>query len=282
MTVQSVTKMWSKTGGARTSEKADPLDQKWAITEGYQVESEPGDGIDLIDAAMTVEGVNIGVEHPDITGIFCRGISPQQISPIFWQVLIAWEGETATASVDVEWTDVTTTEPVDRDFDGNAIVTDNGEQVEGLTMDVSDQICVIRRKFITVNTASIRQYRRATNSDTFLGWPPGTARLVGYSAKNQFRFQAAQELWDVTARIQFREPYANTTTEEAWYKRWRHEGLYVKDGTVIRRAVDELGQERTKPVLLQDGGEEETDPDAAVFKHTKVYDSLPYSGLGLI
>jgi hypothetical protein len=51
---------------------------------------------------------------------------------------------------------------------------------------------------------------------------------------------------------------------------------------VIMRAVDEMGQEVSKPVLLKLDGTQETNPNAAAFIHTQVYGSLPYSGLGLI
>ena len=86
----------------------------------------------------------------------------------------------------------------------------------------------------------------------------------------------------MTARIQFRYPYANTTPAQAWYKRWRHEGLWENLGGIIQRARDNLGQEVTKPVLLKADGTKETDPDAALFIHSQVYGSLPYSGLGLL
>ena len=72
------------------------------------------------------------------------------------------------------------------------------------------------------------------------------------------------------------------TDAQAWYKRYRHEGMYVKVGGVIRRAVDEQGQEMTRPVLLMADGTQETNPNNALFRYEKVYDSLPYSGLGLI
>lgn len=285
MSVVSVTKMWSKSGGSVTSEQFSPYDLTYRFTEGYQVLCEIG------DSELTI------ISHPDIpkhgdqhssgAPAWVVSVDPQPVGPIFWVVVVGYQGESSDLempdeSVDVEWTDTTTTEPIDRDINGAAIVTVNDEPVEGLSMDVADQICVIRRRFATINTYSIAAYRRSTNSDTFLGWPPGTARLVGFSARNQFKRGAVRESWDVTARIQFREPYANTTPAQAWYKRWRHEGLLVNVGGVIRRATDDLGQEVTRPVLLKSDGTQETDPNNAVFFHTQVYGSLPYSALGLI
>ena len=86
----------------------------------------------------------------------------------------------------------------------------------------------------------------------------------------------------MTARIQFRAGLAGATNAQAWYKRWRHEGYYIKDGSLIRRATDSQQQEVAKPVLLKADGTEETNPDNALYKYTQVYGSLPYSGLGLV
>jgi len=280
MTVQNVTRMWSKTGGSLSSAKLSAIDQVWSNTEGYQVLCEIGDEEDAIVAASGIP--RIGDQHA--TGIYsyCERVDPQRVSPIFWVVTVSYRGLLNEDAVDVEWSDSQTTEPIDRDINGRAIVTVNLEPVDGLSMDVADQVVVITRKFLSINTAGIAAYRRATNSDTFLGWPPGTARLVGFSAKNRFVYGGLQEEWNVTARIQFRQPYANTTAAQAWYKRWRHEGLYIKDSAIIRRATDDQGQEMTKPVLLKVDGTQETNPDNAYFVHTQVYGSLPYSALGLI
>lgn len=282
MSVIDATKMWSKQGGAITSERADALDQKYSFTEAWQVLHTVDT---LSNECLEFGGIPAsGAQHESGYPAFVVKKDHSQISPILSIVTVSYEGESPDpASVEVEWTDATTTEPIDRDWNGEAILTVNGEPVEGLSMDVADQIVVIRRRFLTVDTAAIAAYRRATNSDTFLGWAPGTGRLVAYSAKNRFKYGAPQEQWDVTARIQFRQPYANTTNAQAWYKRWRHEGIYVKaaDGT-IRRALDQLGHEVSKPVLLKADGTQETNAAAAVFIHTQVYDSLPYSALGLI
>lgn len=281
MSVINVTNMWSKTGGSLTATAFDPMSAKWSITEGYQVLVEPGDDITVVANAPGLP--LMGSQHPSGAYAYLSSISPAPMGPTLWVVTLGYEGVNIDApTVTVEWSDTTTTEPIDRDYDGNAIVTANGEQVDGLTVDVSDQVVVIKRQFTSINTASIAAYRRATNSDTFLGWAPGTARLIGFSAVNQFSYGSPAAGWDVTARIQFREPLGGATSAQAWYKRWRHEGLLVKVDGVIRRATDDLGQEETKPVLLATDGTRETDPSAAVFKYTQVYGSLPYSGLGLI
>lgn len=280
MSVINVTKMWSRTGGSFTSEQFDPGATRYDIVDGYQVLTDPGTSIAEVHDHPDLP--NYGDRHESGLDAFVRSKDPQSVSPIFWMVIVGYEGVKFDETVDVEWTDTTTSEPIDRDFDGAAILTENGEPVDGLTMDISDTVVIIRRQFLSVNTFSVADYRHATNSDTFLGWPPGTARLVGYSAKSQFKRGLPIENWDVTARIQFRIPLAGAIASEAWYKRWRHEGLYVLKDGVIQRARDELGQEQSKPVLLKTDGTQETNPNNAVFKYEQVYGSLPYSALGLV
>ena len=217
MSVVDVTKMWSKTGGSLSSAKLSAIDQIWANTEGYQVLVTAG--TTEAEVVQHVDIPRIGQQHGSGIESYCEKIDPSQVSPILYQVIVSYRGIPNDDSVEVEWSDTTSTEPIDRDIDGRAIMTVNLEPVDGLSMDIADQVVVIRRKFVTVNTASIAAYRRSTNSDEFLGWAPGTARLVGFSAKNRFVYGGLQESWDVTARIQFREPYANTIPAQAWYQR---------------------------------------------------------------
>lgn len=281
MAIIDVTKMWSKEGGTGRSDKYTAFAQQWSHTEGYQVVADVGTTTEQVLAASGVP--DYSARHSSGADSFVRYKKATAVSPIFWIVEVSYEGELLNnTAVDVQWSDTTSTEPIDRDYDGNAIMTVNGEPVNGLTVEIADPVVVIKRKFLTVDTYAIGAYRHATNSDTFLGWPPGTARLIGYQANNQFSYGASQENWTVTARIQFRYPLMGATAAQAWYRRWRHEGLYVSSGGIIQRARDVRGQEVTKPVLLKANGEQETDPAAALFKYTQVYGSLPYSGLGLI
>jgi hypothetical protein len=286
MSVINVTKMWSTTSGTFNAENFSLYSAKYSITEAWQVLCEIGDGITV---PLTAVGIpSIGEQHPSGVFAYAKIFTPKPIGPTLWVVTVVYEGvpdpsyNSEAYAVDVEWSDVTSTEPIDRDFNGRAIVTANGEKVEGLTMEIADQTCVIRRRFNYINTYAISAYRHSTNSDTFLGWPPGTARLVGFSAKSQFFFGAPQGGWDVTARIQFRAPLAGATAAQAWYKRWTHEGYYVKIGNDVRRATDAQSVDTAKPVLLKSDGTLETNVNTPLFKYTQIYGSLPYSDLGLV
>lgn len=283
MSVIDVTKMWSKSGGAFTSENFTIATAKYNFTEAWQVLCEIGDTADIAVGAVGIP--SLGEIHSSGSPSYAKTFNATPLGPTLWVVTVGYEGiptvDATDDAVSVEWSDTSSTEPIDRDYSGRAIVTFNGEAVEGLTMELADQTCVISRRFSDINTFTISAYRHATNSDTFLGWPPGTARLVGFSAKSEFNYGSTTG-WDVTARIQFRAGLAGASSAQAWYKRWRHEGYYIKDGSLIRRATDSLGQEVAKPVLLKADGTQETDPDNAVFYYTQVYGSLPYSGLGLI
>lgn len=281
MSVDSVTRMWSNTSGNYTSEKFDQFDTNYSLQDGYMVVATQD--TELPEVLAHPDMPKAGDQHPAGINAWVRGRTAQRQSPILWLVTISYEGfDLDLWSFSLEWTDSTSTEPIDRDIDGRAIVTECGEPIQGLTVEIADPVAIITRKFLFVNQYLIGAYRHATNSDTFLGWPPGTARLVGWSSSSKFKYGAQTELYDVTARFQFRYPFGGATEAQAWYKRWRHEGLYVKSGGVIQRARDPQGLEVSTPVLLKTDGTQETNPDNAVFKYTQVYGSLPFNALGLI
>ncbi len=283
MSVVSVTQMWSQNGSTSTCPKADATDVTYSITEAYQVVTTVGTTLAEVEAATDLP--QKGQQYSDGRAAFVTSVNPVQLSPILWQVNIGYTGESADPdTVEVSWTNVTSTEAIDRDYSGNAIVTANIEPVDGLTMEICDTVAIIKKKFLTIDLYAIQLYLEATNSDTFLGWPAGTARLLDFSAENKFKYGQAQEQWTVTARVQFRRGRAGATNAQAWYKRWRHEGFYVRAAPsgAIFRARDANGLETNRPVLLDTDGVQETDPAAAVFKYTQIYASLPYSGLGLL
>lgn len=283
MAVIEVTKMWSRRGASIVTQ--DNKKFTLAQSDTYQVMVELGTTIAQIvdhDDVPKVGDLLAGSDY-----IWCRNVTPTQISPLLWHVTASWEGERGKDKTSplndppiIEWSDVETDEPVDEDWNGLPIVTVNGEPIQGVTMPVVDQVVTIKRNFAEITPYLLGAYRRATNSDTFLDWPPGTARLKQLSAVNVY--DDALGYWAVTAQVQFRIPY-RTTPDKAWYKRVRHEGLLIKTGDDrIIRAYDENNMPVTRPVLLNTDGTKQDDPSLATWLEFQVLDSLPYASLGLI
>jgi hypothetical protein len=288
MSIQSVTKMWSRNGGGTTLSE-NGKERTLSIREAYQVVCEPSDGIITVLSSTSLP--RDGSLYPGLPFVVCRGKSPTQVSPVLWIVEANFEGKVGpndeqdnplNAPPEISWSDVETDEPTDEDIDGAPIVTVNGEPIEGITIKLADNVVTIKRNFLFFNPFATSAYRHSVNSDSFLGYPPGTARLTKFSAKNVAATQLLPNgYWEVTATIQFRRGI-RTTDAKAWYKRVRHEGFYEKVGSTIVRAVDDNKEPVTRPVLLKSDGTRETNPANAHWLEFKVYNELPYQALGLI
>jgi len=283
--------MWSKQ--TQSAETSDGRSFSVTATRAFSVTL---DRDDPLEAVYSSAGLPFVPElYPGSFAVFCVRLSPQRVSPVLAIVTAEYRGESGPPSgggfgsspidteVRVTWGTASTEEPIDEDFNGNPIVTANGEPIDGITEKLSDDVVTIERKFLTVNRYALRQYRRATNSDLFLGWPPGTARIVDDNSRAVF-VNGIVSYWDVSVSIQFREPF-RTTPDKAWYKRVRHEGLLVRanpgdDPDVAWNEVSKTPA--TRPVLLKEDGTRETDPENAHWLEFQTLGSLPFNALGLL
>lgn len=280
--------MWSRQSGS--AESPDGKQRILTMQRAFTVTLDASDPLEVCYTAAGLPLVND--PYPGTFFVICRNLSPQRVSPIMAIVTASYSGEigptdASSSPVDnvavISWRNATTDEAIDQDWNGKAIVTKNNEPIDGVTERIADQVATIERNFVSINMYAIRAYLKSSNSDTFLGWPAGTARLMEYSASNQITDGAAG-FWKVSATVQFREPY-NTTADKAWYKRLRHEGYLVRDtaGDEPHIAWDEKTKTPvTKPILLKEDGTRETDPDNAHWLEFQTLDSLPYNALGLI
>lgn len=280
--------MWSRQSGS--AESPDGKQRILTMQRAFTVTLDASDPLEVCYTAAGLPLVND--PYPGTFFVICRNLSPQRVSPIMAIVTASYSGEigptdASSSPVDnvavISWRNATTDEAIDQDWNGKAIVTKNNEPIDGVTERIADQVATIERNFVSINMYAIRAYLKSSNSDTFLGWPAGTARLMEYSASNQITDGAAG-FWKVSATVQFREPY-NTTADKAWYKRLRHEGYLVRDtaGDEPHIAWDEKTKTPvTKPILLKADGTRETDPDNAHWLEFQTLDSLPYNALGLV
>jgi hypothetical protein len=290
-TIYEVTKMWSRTASdASVSDKGQRFDI--SFREAYQITCTPDTEVLEIYQAPGLPAFNS--LYPGTISVFLVNAVPQRVSPVLWIMDLSWAGEFGpdgpednplNAPPVIEWTDQETDEPIDEDFDGNPIVTVNNEPIEGVTTKIADQVLNVQRNYADFSPYATAAYRRSVNSDTFQGYPAGTGKMIRFNAKKVYG--EGQTYWNVSASIQFRLPY-NTTAEKAWYSRVRHEGYYVKVGSIIRRALDNdinasaPGEPMVRPVLLKADGTIETNPANAVWLEFKRYGALPYNALGLL
>lgn len=232
MTIDSVTKMWSRSSGKNHSKNG--TDFTVTRQAAYQVvHSADASEDEILDAADLPKLTDA---WPGAPAVRCIDVGPlQPVGPIMSIVNVSYEGSSIANDPldnepDITYENAPTNEPIDEDFFGVPITNVNGEIVEGLTTDVNDWVLDVRRNFADVNQYLLRQYIRSYSSDEFYGWPAGTAKLVKFRAK-PIKYGPGV-YFEVTARVLFREPY-NTTNDRAWWKRYRNEGFYERVGTKV-------------------------------------------------
>jgi hypothetical protein len=270
-----VTEMWSKpTSSVSLSDNFRKRSIK--LQRAFQILTTPqANEFDCYRSTGILEGDRFSDQFPYA---FADNFSLSRQSLILWQLNIDYSGELGPSDNQdnplftpprIDWDDVETEEEIDEDWDGKPIQTINGEPIEGVKTLLPDQTVTIKR------------------NDAYLGWPPGTAKLMKLSASNVVTPELTY--WEVTGQIRFRYPY-RTTNERAWYRRVRHQGFYKRvdvsnNETQIIRAM-KGGEPTNRPVLLDAEGYEIPQGDGqsveAHWLEFKIYDSLPYGALGLL
>lgn len=283
MPVDLVTQMWSRKKGGIASQDGKTF--TFSQSDGFQVTCTPDTTLAEITRHPNIPRVGKSLfGAPYIT---VKGVSPTQISPIYWLVDVQSSGEAGGVDEEspidntptIRVSSVESEADIDEDADGNPIITANVEPIYGVKKKIYDLSFSITRNFLAVNDELANQYLDSVNSDTFLGFQPGRVKMTGYSY--DVVFSDAIVYYKVTATFLSRTPY-NTTNERAWYSRVRHEGFYEKVAADIIRAVDSNQEPVTKPVLLAEDGTRVTDPANTFWKEFKRYQTLPYNALGFV
>lgn len=216
-------------------------------------------------------GVRINASFPGTFWYTCKGISVTQVSPIFFEATANYESlpfnddepeDPENEAPEVDFFTVKTDEPIDSDIDGNPLENSAHELYEGLTRPISDLGATIKKKFRVFNPVTFYDFFNTTNSQPFMGFPAGTAKIDNLSASPVI---VADELfWEVTVSVVFRKPYF-VTDDKAWYLRLRDEGYHVLvDGEPARAKIK--GEDAAKPVPLNEDGTRRSVKLAPLFK----------------
>ena len=210
--------------------------------------------------------------HPYFHGLRCNNVSVQRRGALHFEVSVSYESPPykepdengqeqgpLAQPTQINYFSITSEEAIEDDRTGKPIVTKNGEPIEGLTRPISDLGIRLQKNFASFDPATFYLYSDCVNSDTFLGFPPGTLRIASIQADEQFYTdEEGNEIvyFSIQVEIHARKPY-QVPAAKSWYKRVRHEGYYVKESGSTNRAVkaiDKEGMPVSKPVLLDEEG----------------------------
>lgn len=298
-TIYSVEKMWSQNSGdaelVQTGEKFS-----LGFNEMYQVVTDPD--ATILDVYQAPGLPAAGSSYPGFPYVRAQIGTPRQISPVLWHVAVDYRGEAAFANgrfgtpldirPTVEWSTVEVEREVDEDRHGNRITNVLGEAMTARVV-FYERVATVTQNMLFFNTYALSDYDFGTNSDWFLNWPPGSARVkihvrnVNPDRPGDIRYV------QVTGYFTFKRPY-RTTPDRVWWSRLRHEGFYHLPGnnpgpnnnqgpqvTLFDavRAVDKNKVETTQPVQLDLQGYRLTNGTATwlEFEH---FTPLPFANIG--
>jgi len=294
MTASPALEMWSRQG---STYQTDGLKSTVTFQRAFTVLLDASDNLDVAYSSAGLPPV--ASYYPGSNFIIAKDYTVERLSPIMVMVIVNYEGEigltsdpTGGSPIDsgysIRWGTTVEDLEIDEDWNGEPLVNANDEPITGIREKFYDDVVYITRNFLGINRYALRAYRRAVNSDVFLGWPPGTARLIEDESEAVFQ-NGVIAYWRVRAAIQFREPY-RTTADKAWWKRVRHEGFTERDARdETPHTAWDLGTKSpsTTPVLLKIDGTR-LDPlsqsvgGGAHWLQFQTLDSLPFSALGLV
>lgn len=198
-----------------------------------------------------------------------RGGDANNSNPLSQPPVINWDWEIST-------------EPIDQDEDGVAIVNVNGEPYDPpLTADVADARLIIERNYASFDPFVLQTYKYVVNSDSFLGFPAGCALLKPIRARSQSEGQFVY--WVITAEITFRVDRGGQY-DRSWHQRILQRGFKVRPGAGLPAVwyTDSDGQRTPTPVLLKADGTLAANVAQAAWLYHKMYRSMPFAVLNLL
>jgi hypothetical protein len=233
------------------------------------------------------------LRHPLFGGLYCNGVDVSRRGPVHFEVTADFtspqykeangeqQGPLAQPT-QVSFFTITSEEEIDEDFSGYPIVTACGEPVMGITRPISDLGVRLQKNFASFDPASFYTFIDCVNSDTFIGFSPGVLRIASISADEQFFTDSngnSIPFWSVQVEIHARKPY-RTTAAKSWWKRYRHEGFYIKSGNKIVRATDDNKEPVSQPVQLAANGTKLSDQTQSTWVERQVFAPVNFASMG--
>ena len=194
------------------------------------------------------------------------GEDPQQgDNPLLRPPVVTWSSENVIRIVDKDVNDEPIVNTANKPFD------------PGVDIEEARFILEVQRNEPIFNTAYVDTYQNAINSDTFLGFAPGTARITGIRAQQLVENDV--QFWQISLQITF--------NRDGWQKKILNAGYEKK---LIANPVDEedweiikdvTGARLSTPSNLSLNGQSVLPDGTGIFLTFDVYEEVPFGPLGL-
>ncbi len=187
-------------------------------------------------------------------------------------------GDPLQVPAQIDWLHAGSLEPIDRDFDGNAITNSSGETPDPpLTEDVEDIVFRAVYNTATFDAGISSLYKGAVNSDVWFGFPIETAKVITFSGSR--KASETVPYWEITQETQIRQ-------YDTWAKRYLDQGFRIKQDVngitglqEYETIKDSNGDPLSQPVLLDGNGQQLKAVASPVFITIWTKPRLPFGGV---
>lgn len=228
--------------------------------------------------AFAASIARLGDRHPFNPAKVCEQVDIQHVSgasgnsPIAFDVVATYRvpifagGKSKdplqqVAKVSYEW--AISEEAIDKDARGYPIMMATGEQFDPpIRRPFGDLVVTVERNVANFDAKAMGDLLFCTNSDTWLGLPPGTALLTKLSANQTINSDGSSYITK-TSSVQYRKPRPGTDPAKAWHWRQLAAGYMWKLSSALQttylkhstgqdgyfKAFNSDGSDVTRPVL---------------------------------
>lgn len=239
--------------------------------------------------------------HPFNPFLFVSSIRAVPIKgPKFFLVTVHYEALIDPISLppDIRWTKVGSTEPIDVDGNGLPILNSADQPFDPPPTDNLDDL--LRRYTVNwenFNHLQVAPFLGAVNADTFIGFPPGTCKIIDFSA-TRLRTGAAF-YFEVLNVIQVRLKGWQSSIQDTGTRELigtETSSFQLPDETVVTQTVnkyrditsimedengDEIRVQITEPVPMNGQGQRLALNAQPVFRVFNPKPSIPFNTLGI-
>lgn len=263
----------------------------------HHVEFDEATSANAVLARMAPGVPRIGSPHPEDVYAWCTDVDarPDGETRLLYVVESTYSSsgsdESGVNPIDrrpvVNWDWELSTEPIDHDANGSALLTVNNEPYDPPLMgEFADLKVSIERNYADFDPYVLQTYRYVVNSDSFLGFPAGTALMKPIRAQSQI--EGTFSYWSIFVEIVFRVDPEGVFAR-SWYRRVRQQGFLVRPlpgaQPVRAKVLDSDGVtliDSPSPVPLRLNGTAAAAPEEVGWLYHPRYPTLPFGGLNLL